>query len=115
MKGVFSLAGLFDIRPLLDSFINDEIKMSVASAEAVSPYLKDPVADRQQCPLHLLVPEFDTPEFFRQTKEYQDKMLKAGQPCHLHLANARDHLDIIENLVNENDEIFGYIKGNIGR
>lgn len=115
LKGVFSLAGLFDIRPLVDSFINDEIKMSAASAEAVSPYLRASSTDRPRCPLHLLVPEFDTPEFFRQTKEYQDKLLKAGQPCRFHLANDRDHLDIIENLVNQEDEVLNYVLHHIDK
>ena len=109
LKGVFSLAGLFDIRPLVDSFINDAINMSAASADAVSPYLTKSSADRPLCELHLLVPEFDTPEFFRQTKEYQHKLLKDGQTCRFHLANNRDHLDIIENLVNEDDEVLAYL------
>ena len=105
LKGAFSLAGLFDIRPLVESFVNDEIKMTLESATSVSPYLMDISTGRSLCPLHLIVPEFDTPEFFRQAKEYQAKLLDAGQPCHLHLANNRDHLDIIENLINEDDEV----------
>lgn len=109
LKGVFSLAGLFDIRPLVNSFVNDEIKMSPASAAKVSPYLKEISDETRRCPLHLIVPEYDTPEFFRQTKEHQAKLLRAGQPCHFHLANNRDHLDIIENLVNEDDEVFAYV------
>ncbi len=109
LKGVFSLAGLFDVRPLVDSFINDEIKMTMASAEAVSPQLKASATREALCPLHLVVPEFDTPEFFRQTKEYQDKLLKAGQNCHFDLANKRDHLDIIERLVEDDDEVLGFL------
>ncbi|WP_274038655.1 alpha/beta hydrolase [Thalassomonas viridans] len=61
LKGIFSLAGLYDIRPLVDSFVNDDIKMSLASAASVSPQLL-PLAE-QECPVHLLLPEFDTPEF----------------------------------------------------
>jgi len=71
-------------------------------------------ANKPLCPLHLVVPEFDTPEFFRQTKEYQAKLLEADQPCHFHLANNRDHLDIIENLLNENDEVLEYLLDHIG-
>lgn len=109
LQGVFSLAGLFDIRPLVDSFINDEIGMTLASAETVSPYLREPSPEAQPCPIHLVVPELDTPEFFRQTKEFQDKLLKAGHTCQFHLANDRDHLDIIENLVNEDDPVMIYM------
>ena len=114
LQGAFSLAGLFDIRPLVDSFVNDEIGMTSASAEAVSPYLRTPDGCGELCPLHLIVPEHDTPEFFRQTKEHQDKLLKAGQSCRLHLANDRDHLNIIENLVDEDDEVLTYMLRHMG-
>ncbi|WP_444931889.1 alpha/beta hydrolase [Microbulbifer sp. SSSA002] len=109
LKGVFSLAGLFDIRPLVNSFVNDAINMSMESAEKVSPQLLESGVDTTACPLHLIVPEFDTPEFFRQTKEYQEKMLKMDKPCHFRLANNRDHLDLIERLVDDSDEVLTYM------
>ncbi|WDE02252.1 alpha/beta hydrolase [Thalassomonas actiniarum] len=111
LKGIFSLAGLFDIRPLVDSFVNDEIKMSSSSAAAVSPQLLAPAA--HNCPVHLLLPELDTPEFFRQTKEYQQKLLAEGRNCYLKLAQSRDHLDIIEKLAEDNDEIMNYLLTNM--
>ncbi|MTI30425.1 alpha/beta hydrolase [Xanthovirga aplysinae] len=108
VKAVFSLAGLFDLRFLLDSFVNDEIKMSLESAEAVSPQLLGG-SKKTLCPIHLILPEFDTAEFFRQTKEYQDKLLEEGQKCHLHVVHNRDHLTIIENMINDHDELLDYI------
>ena len=108
IKSVFSLAGLFDIRFLLDSFVNDQIKMSPESAAAVSPQLLAKVQG-DLCPLHLLLPELDTAEFFRQTKEYHDKLLGEGQACRLHVLHDKDHLTIIEHLVNDHDELFDYI------
>lgn len=109
LKAIFSLAGLFDIRPLVDSFVNDEINMSIDSAAAVSPQMLPTSIFGQHCPLHLILPEFDTPEFFRQTKEYQNKLLKEGGYCYLHVAKNRDHLDIIEKLPEENDELITYL------
>lgn len=113
LTSVFSLAGLFDIRPLVDSFINDEIRMTMASAETVSPQLRDAAGAPDLCPLHLVVPEHDTPEFFRQTKEYQAKLVEAGQTCLFHLANDRDHLSLIENLTNEDDPVLAYMLGHM--
>ncbi len=108
IKSVFSLAGLFDIRFLLDSFINDEIKMTLESAQAVSPQLfAKPKNDL--CPLHLILPEYDTAEFFRQTKEYQDKLLEEKQTCHLKVLYEKDHLTIIEHLIDDDDELLNYI------
>ncbi|WP_435261054.1 alpha/beta hydrolase [Tenacibaculum sp. nBUS_03] len=108
IKAVFSLAGLFDLRYLLNSYVNDEINMSLESAIHVSPQLLGN-SKSKLCPIHLILPEFDTAEFFRQTKEYQDKLLEDGQSCNLHVVHNRDHLSIIENLVNDDDELFDYI------
>ncbi|AWF80417.1 alpha/beta hydrolase [Microbulbifer sp. A4B17] len=112
-KGAFSLAGLFDIRPLVNSFVNDTINMTMESAEKVSPQLLEPGVDTSSCPLHLIVPEFDTPEFFRQTKEYQEKMLKMNNPCYFRLVNNRDHLDLLEKLINDQDEVMNYMISNM--
>ena len=112
IKAVFSLAGLFDIRFLLDSFVNDEIKMSPESAAAVSPQLL-PKPEGDLCPLHLILPELDTAEFFRQTKEYQDKLLGEGNTCHLHVLHNKDHLTIIEHLINDGDEHLSYLLKNM--
>ena len=109
LKGVFSLAGLFDIRPLVNSFINDSIHMTLESAERVSPQLIPSSSGAGSCPVHLVLPEFDTPEFFRQTREYQHKLLKSDQPCYLKVVNDRDHLDMIEKLIEENDELLNYL------
>ena len=105
LKGVFSLAGLFDLRPLVNSFINDSIHMSRESAERVSPQLIPSSSVAGSCPVHLILPEFDTPEFFRQTKEYQNKLLQSGHPCHLKVIENRDHLDLIEKLIEDDDEV----------
>ncbi|WP_444901971.1 alpha/beta hydrolase [Microbulbifer sp. SSSA007] len=112
-KAAFSLAGLFDIRPLVKSFVNDTIKMSMDSAERVSPQLIPLREGRKLCPLHLIVPEFDTPEFFRQTKEYQEKLLKSGINCSFSLANDRDHLNILERLNNVDDKVLKYMLENM--
>ncbi len=103
VRAVFSLAGLFDLRYLLDSFVNDEIGMTLESAEAMSPLLAEPKVGAGLCPIHLVVPEHDTAEFFRQTKEYHNKLLEEGQLAHLQVAYNRDHLDIIERFVDEDD------------
>jgi len=113
LKGIFSLAGLYDIRPLVDSFVNDEINMSLTSAASVSPQLLPPVVPEHECPVHLLLPEFDTPEFFRQTKEYQQKLLSEGHSCYLRLAENRDHLDIIEKMTEGDDDVMNYLISNM--
>ena len=114
LTSVVSLAGVFDLRPLVDTYVNDGIGMTMEAAERVSPQrLPAPVPDR--CPLHLVLPEYDTSEFFRQTKDYQEKLLRAGAECHLHVAAARDHLDMIERLADPGDELLGYLLRSLAR
>lgn len=118
LKGIFSIAGLFDVRPLVNSFVNDAIEMNMATAASISPYCVDtglPKAGFPEalCPVHLILPEHDTPEFFRQTKEYQGKLLRAGLDCRVKLAENRDHLDVIERLPEPSDGVFTYIKAQI--
>ncbi len=108
IKAVFSLAGVFDLRFLLNSYVNDVIKMPIQSAEKMSPQLRERNIN-SLCPIHLVLPEFDTAEFFRQTKEYQQKLLQEEQICHLHVAHNKDHLSIIEDLENDQDELFNYL------
>lgn len=109
LKDVFSIAGLFDIRPLVNSFVNDSINMSLSASERVSPLLSDFPSDQALSHLHLIVPEFDTPEFFRQTKEYHANVIEKQQKCSIFLASRRDHLDVIERLLDENDEVLAYM------
>lgn len=109
LKDVFSIAGLFDIRPLVNSFVNDDIKMTKAAAENVSPLLSEFPSGRTLTPLHLIIPELDSPEFFRQTKEYHATVLDNQQDCTLTVASKRDHLDVIENLLYEDDDVLDYM------
>ncbi len=114
LRAVFSLAGLFDLRPLVDSYVNDEIKMTIADAERVSPHVL-PAPATATCPLHLVLPEYDTPEFFRQTKAYQEKLLRAGHVCHLHVVDERDHLDLIERMTEDGDPLLTTILSQMAR
>lgn len=109
LKDVFSIAGLFDIRPLVNSFVNDSINMSSLAAEKVSPLLSGFPSNQTLSHLHLIVPEFDTPEFFRQTKEYHAKVIDNQQECSIFLASRCDHLDVIENLLDENNDVLAYL------
>ncbi|MCG7491636.1 alpha/beta hydrolase [Vibrio sp. Of14-4] len=109
LKDVFSIAGLFDIRPLVNSFVNDSIKMTKESSEEVSPLLSDFPPSQTLSHLHLIIPEFDTPEFFRQTKEYHAAVLNNQQECSIFLASKCDHLDVIENLLDSSNEVLEYM------
>ena len=83
--------------------------MSSLAAEKVSPLLSGFPSNQTLSHLHLIVPEFDTPEFFRQTKEYHAKVIDNQQECSIFLASRCDHLDVIENLLDENNDVLAYL------
>lgn len=107
---VFSLAGLFDLRPLVDSYVNDAIGMSEAAAERVSPSCRPTPPDPSRPPLHLVLPEFDSAEFFRQTKAYQQQLLQAGERCHLAVLVDQDHISMIESVLDDEGELMTYMR-----
>lgn len=114
LSSVFSLAGLFDLTDLVNSYINDEIGMTKQQAQSVSPLLQPGLQSNfsngvNAIPLHLVLPEHDTAEFYRQTKEYQHKILKQNEPCRIKVLDDKDHVSMIESLVECEDELLQYI------
>ncbi|WP_299007159.1 alpha/beta hydrolase [uncultured Shewanella sp.] len=110
LSSAFSLAGLFDLTELVNSYINDEIGMTQEQAQSVSPLLHSKASDdRDLPPLYLVLPEYDTAEFFRQTKEYQQRLIKQNEQCRMKVLDGKDHVSMIESLIDTNDELFQYI------
>ncbi|MFE3170557.1 alpha/beta hydrolase [Amycolatopsis sp. NPDC059090] len=66
VKGAMTISGLFDLRPLVDSFANAWLTLDPARAEALSPILLPPGA----APLHVAVAEHEAAGFHRQSKAF---------------------------------------------
>jgi arylformamidase len=109
LTDAISLAGLFDLRPLTNCYVNDAINMSAAEAEYVSPACQTVDRSRSYPALHLILPEYDTPEFFRQTKAYQQQLLENGINCSLSVLPEKDHVSMIEEIPAKDDTLTKYI------
>lgn len=102
LKGIISLSGLYDLRPLVNSFVNDAIKITEKQAEEVSPYYLLNIREKIATPVtptYLVLPEYDPQEFYRQTREYQALLHKKGHHCNLIFVPKADHLDLIEDFL----------------
>lgn len=81
-KGVFHLAGIFDLQPLIDIYVNEPLKMDLAEAQANSPLLLtakmshnfDEEDLKKTFHIELIVGEFDSPAFISQGKSYAEKV-----------------------------------------
>ncbi|WP_370937331.1 alpha/beta hydrolase [Amycolatopsis sp. cg13] len=76
VKGAMTISGLFDLRPLVDSFANAWLTLDTTRAEALSPILLPPGT----APLHVAVAEHEAAGFHRQSKAF-----------HAHWPVARSH------------------------
>ena len=82
-SGVFFQAGIFDLRPLISTSVNEPLNLDNESAVENSPMCKiqDIVRDfdtgilRKYLTLHIVVGEFDSPAFVEQAKEFKQKVI----------------------------------------
>ena len=104
MKGVFPLSGLYDLRPLVGSFVNDAIQMSEEDAEKTSAFywLEQFSMQKEPLPIYLALPEYDPQEFYRHAREFQLQLHARNAHCDLIFIPKSDHLDMVEQFIDPN-------------
>ncbi|XP_068220095.1 kynurenine formamidase [Palaemon carinicauda] len=100
IKGCIPISGVFDLRPLVNTYVNNPLNLTESSAWELSPFAKMSEITRDWPKLKLLVAVGDqeSPEFQRQSKEYYQSCLKAGLKAEYILVNSADHFNIVEDL-----------------
>lgn len=89
------LSGVYDLRPLVTTYINEPLRLDVQSASAISPSLST---------IHAAVPtvvcwgEHETDEFKRQSREYASHLTQAGAAVSCYEVPGRNHFDILFDL-----------------
>ncbi|CAM9586751.1 unnamed protein product [Lampetra fluviatilis] len=112
IKGGFLLSGVFDLRPLVETYVNEHLKMTLEDMARNSPMLKvDAMAPLAgNCRIVLAVAEHDTPEFHRQSQELEQSLKGAGfNVTYLDVPNV-DHFDLVEKLCGEEYQLTQAIK-----
>ncbi len=102
LAGGVLLSGVYDLRPLVGTYVNDALGLDEAAAWAVSP-LDRPM--RSPVPLVVAVGEVETSEFHRQTAEFAaDRRARGHQVTELR-ALGRHHFDLPYDLGNARSEL----------
>jgi arylformamidase len=83
------LSGIYDLRPLVDTYVNDQVGLSPSDAEELSPLLWSPPA----VPATVVWGEHETAAFKRQSTLYAEHI--GVQP---HEVADRNHFDIVHDL-----------------
>lgn len=100
LKGIISVSGIFDLRPLLETDVNDNLKMDVDESTKMSPLLRNDVRLHNDIDFLIAYAENDSPAFHKQSEDFRIHLTQS-----LNYKNVKtikidnsDHFDIIENI-----------------
>lgn len=100
LKGIISVSGIFDLRPLLETDVNENLKMNLEESSLLSPLLRNDIRLHKNVAFLIAYAENDSPAFHKQSEDFKIYLTK----CHgyqdvtsIKIENV-DHFDIIENI-----------------
>lgn len=97
IKGAVPVSGLFDLRPLVATHINEWLRHDLDDAERNSPILD--LVD-VKCPLIAAYAENDTHEFKRQSISFADRWQKLGNSVQVIEVSNTNHFDVLYEMMN---------------
>lgn len=103
IKGALAISGVYDLAPLVSTYINEPLKMTAQDAQKISPLNHIPT---DCCPIIVTYGENETSEFKRQSHEYMDACLRAGTECSYVDMPVVNHFDIVLDLNKKDSPLF---------
>lgn len=108
---VVPISGLFDLRPLLRTAMNADLRLDAAEARAESPALGEPLGGVR---LHAWVGERERPEFVRQSALIANVWTGLGAETALTVAPGQHHFDVIAELADPESALVEALIGAAG-
>jgi len=109
------MSGVFDLRPIPLTYVNDAIGMSAEDALRFSPLLLVDTVDLALPPALLVWGENETAEFKRQSRDFAAALARRGVSVTQHEIAGRNHFDLIFDLGDEASEFGRLSLGMLGR
>ncbi|XP_075702671.1 kynurenine formamidase isoform X2 [Rhinoderma darwinii] len=101
IKGAVLVSGVYDLVPIIHTYVNDALKMSLEVAKKNSPIQCVRQMNAGTCPILIAVAEHDSPEFHRQSQHYFQSLKELGLGVSYEHIDGADHFDVIEKLSQE--------------
>jgi arylformamidase len=98
------MSGVFDLRPIPLTYVNNAIGMSAEDALRFSPFLLVDTVDMVLPPALLVWGEHETSEFKRQSRDFAAALAQRGASVAQHEIAGRNHFDLIFDLGDETSE-----------
>jgi arylformamidase len=92
VRGAIAISGLFDLKPLRETSINDDLHLDESEAARLSPIRQ---IKPSTTPLLLAVGAGETDEFRRQSLDFAAAWQAQGNECEIHTLPQLTHFDII--------------------
>ena len=102
LRGGVSISGIFELEPLLSSYVNDKLHMDQAMARRNSPILLLPKSSKA---LHLFAGTAELSEMRRQTADYASARRAAGLPTEYTEVPEANHYTILHSMMNTDGAI----------
>jgi arylformamidase len=93
VKAVVPISGIFELEPLIGSFLNKNLQMDLATAKRNSPMLNLPMG---KTPIYLFVGGSELSEMRRQSYDFSDKLKASKYPVELVDIPGKNHFTMLE-------------------
>ncbi|XP_017774137.1 PREDICTED: kynurenine formamidase [Nicrophorus vespilloides] len=94
-RDFYLISGIYNLQPLVGTFVNNALMMSLSTATSLSPQLSNISVCAK---VHVIVGEFDSPAFKEQSKKFHEKLQELHVKTEFMMIEKMDHFDIVENL-----------------
>jgi len=112
VASAYSISGLFDLGPLVETSLNRALQLNAATATAASPLFWNPPADKT---LDALVGENESAEYFRQSQTIVDVWGAAGVATRFGVVAGANHFTAIAPLADPGSPVVSRLKQLAGR
>ncbi|KAL4648645.1 kynurenine formamidase isoform X1 [Arapaima gigas] len=101
IKGAFLVSGIYDLLPILSTYVNDPLKMTeeVALRNSPSQLVAQLKNSSSTCNIVVAIAQNDSPEFRKQSEDYFRALESSGLNVSLEDVPNTDHFNIVEQLV----------------
>jgi len=106
LAGLVLISGVYDLAPVVASYVNDVVAMDADDVVALSPIRSVPVAD---VPVRLVVGADEPDTFNEQTHALHTAWSSSLTSLSLQRVAGRDHFDILDELADPESATFGFL------
>lgn len=105
VKSTFAVSGIYDLRPIFQSFLQAETRMTAEDVAQFSPQMWVERGQRPAMPLLLAVGAEETAEFQRQSTVFAQALYKQGVAVDTQRIAQRHHMNIVLDLGDSKSEL----------